>query len=57
VFNIKRSPYDFNFCLVYAGISSVDNWAFNKNLLHLVLIGCDFHPLVLSNNLNSHRAD
>jgi hypothetical protein len=25
VFNMKRSPYDFNFCFVYASISSVDN--------------------------------
>jgi hypothetical protein len=28
VFNMKRSPYDFHFCLIYAGISSVGNWAF-----------------------------
>jgi hypothetical protein len=57
VFNMKRSPYGFNFCLVYVGISSVDNWTFNKNLSHLVLIGCDFHSLVLSNNLNRCGAD
>jgi hypothetical protein len=25
VFNMERSPYVFNFCLIYAGISSVDN--------------------------------
>jgi hypothetical protein len=54
---MKRSPYDLNFCLVYAGISSVDNWAFNKNLSHLVLIGCNFHSLVLSDNLNGRGAD
>jgi hypothetical protein len=28
VFNIKRSPNDFNFYHVYAGIPSVGNWAF-----------------------------
>jgi hypothetical protein len=29
----------------------------NKNLSHLVLIGRDFHPLILSDNLNGHGAD
>jgi hypothetical protein len=57
VFNMKKPLYDFNFCLVYAAISSVDNWAFNKNLSHIVLIGCDFHSLVLSDNLNRRGAD
>jgi hypothetical protein len=28
-----------------------------KNLSHLVLIGHDFHPLVLSDNLNERGAD
>jgi hypothetical protein len=42
--------------LVY--ISSVGNWAFfKKNHSHLVLIDRDFHPLVLSDNLNGHRTD
>jgi hypothetical protein len=53
----EKLPYDSNVCLVYAGISSVDNWAFNKNLSHIVLIGCDFHSLVLSDNLNRCGAD
>jgi hypothetical protein len=57
VFNIKRSLYYFNFFLVYADISSVDNWAFNKNLSHLFLVSCDFHSLVLSDNLNGRGAD
>jgi hypothetical protein len=57
VFNIKRPPYAFKFCHVYAGISSVDNWAFNKKLSHLVLIGCDFYSLVLSDNLNGCGAN
>jgi hypothetical protein len=30
VFNMKRSSYDFNFCLLYSGISSVGYWAFFK---------------------------
>jgi hypothetical protein len=29
----------------------------SKNHSHLVLIGCDFHPLVLSDNLNGREAD
>jgi hypothetical protein len=47
------------FCLVYAGISLVGNWGFfnPKNHLHLILIGRDFHYLVLSDNLNEHGAD
>jgi hypothetical protein len=57
VFNIKRLPYNFNFCLIDAGISSVDNWAFNKNLLYFILIDYYFHPLVLSNNLNRRGVD
>jgi hypothetical protein len=28
-----------------------------RHTSHLVLIGCDFHPLVLSDNLNGHDAD
>jgi hypothetical protein len=59
VFNMKRSPYDFNFCLAYASISSVGNWAFfnPKNHSHLVSIGHDFNPLVLCDNLNGRGAD
>jgi hypothetical protein len=30
---------------------------FPKNPSHLVLIGHDFHPLVLNDNLNRRRAD
>jgi hypothetical protein len=36
VLNIKRSPYGFNLCLVYAGISSVRSWAFFKKTLHIL---------------------
>jgi hypothetical protein len=57
VFNMKRSPYDFNFDLAYDGISSVGNWPFLKNPSHLALIGRDFYPLVLSDNLNGRGAD
>jgi hypothetical protein len=30
VFNMRKSSYGFNLCLLYADISSVDNWAFFK---------------------------
>jgi hypothetical protein len=30
---------------------------FSKNHSHLILIGRDFHPLVLSDNMNEHGAD
>jgi hypothetical protein len=56
---MKRSPYGFNYCLVYADISTVNNWAFfnPKNSSHLIPIGHDLHPLVLSDNLNGRGAD
>jgi hypothetical protein len=69
---MKRSPYFFNFCLVYADVMGLTilmatlfptlmgNLGFlksNKNLSHLVLIGRDFHPLILSDNLNGHGTD
>jgi hypothetical protein len=59
VFNIKRSPYDFNFCLLYVEISLVDNrTSFNrKNHSYLVLTCHDFHPLVVSDDLNGGGAD
>jgi hypothetical protein len=59
VFNMKRSPYDFNFCLLCVEISLVDNWtSFNrKNPSYLVLICHDFHPLVVSDDLNERGAD
>jgi hypothetical protein len=59
VFNIKRLLYGFNFCLLCVEISLVDNWtSFNrKNPLYLVLPYHDFHPLVVSDDLNGRRAD
>jgi hypothetical protein len=59
VFNMKKSPYVFNFRLLCVEISLVDNWtSFNrKNLSYLVLPCHDFHPLVVSDDLNGTRAD
>jgi hypothetical protein len=59
VFNMKRSPYDFNFYLLYVEISLVDNQtSFNqKNLSYLVLTCHDFHHLVVSDDLNGRGAD
>jgi hypothetical protein len=59
VFNMKRSPYDFNFYLLYIEISLVDNQtSFNrKNLSYLVLTCHDFHSLVVSDDLNGCGAD
>jgi hypothetical protein len=59
VFNMKRSPYNFNFCLPYVEISLVDNrTSFNqKNPSYLVLTCHDFHPLVVSDDLNGRGAD
>jgi hypothetical protein len=59
VFNIKRSLYDFNFCLLCVKIFLVDNWtSFNqKNSSYLVLTCHDFHPLVVSDDLNECGAD
>jgi hypothetical protein len=57
---MKRSPYDFNFCLLYVEISLVDNQtSFNqkKNPSYLVLTCHNFHPLVVSDDLNGCRAD
>jgi hypothetical protein len=59
VFNMKISPYDFNFCLLCVEISLVDNWtSFNqKNPSYLILPYHDFHPLVVSDDLNGTRTD
>jgi hypothetical protein len=59
VFNIKTSSYDFNFCLLCVEISLVDNQtSFNrKNPSYLVLSCHDFHPLVVSDDLNRRGAD
>jgi hypothetical protein len=59
VFNMKRSPYGFNFCPLYIEISLVDNrTSFNrKNPLYLILPYHDFHPLVVSDDLNGRGAD
>jgi hypothetical protein len=59
VFNMKRSPYGFNFCLLCVEISLVDNWtSFNKkNPSYLVLPYHDFHSLVVSDDLNGRGAD
>jgi hypothetical protein len=59
VFNIKRSSYGFNFCLLCVEISLVDNRTlFNqKNSSYLVLPCHDFHPLVMSDDLNGCGAD
>jgi hypothetical protein len=56
---MKRSPYDFNFYLLYVEISLVDNQtSFNqKNLSYLILTCHDFHPLVVSDDLNGRGAD
>jgi hypothetical protein len=59
VFNMKRSPYDFNFYLLCVEISLVDNQTFfsRKNPSYLVLPYHDFHPLVVSDDLNGRGAD
>jgi 3-dehydroquinate dehydratase len=59
VFNMKRSHYGFNFCLLGIEISLVDNrTSFNrKNHSYLVLSYHDFHPLVVSDDLNERGAD
>jgi hypothetical protein len=59
MFNMKRSLYDFNFCLLCIEISLVDNrTSFNrKNSSYLVLTCHDFHPLVVSDDLNGRDAD
>jgi hypothetical protein len=59
VFNMKRSPYDFNFCLLCVEISLVDNHtSFNqKNPSHLVFLCHYFYPLVVSDDLNGRGAD
>jgi hypothetical protein len=56
---MKRSLYDFNFYLLCVEISLVDNQtSFNKkNPSYLVLLCHDFHPLVVSDDLNGCRAD
>jgi hypothetical protein len=59
VFNMKRSPYGFNFCFLCVEISLVDNrTSFNqKNPSYLVLPYHDFHPLVVSDDLNERGVD
>jgi hypothetical protein len=59
VFNMKRSPFDFNFCLLCFKISLVDNCtSFNqKNPSYLILTCHDFRPLVVSDDLNRRGAD
>jgi hypothetical protein len=59
VFNMKRSSYGFNFYLLCVEISLLDNrTSFNqKNHSYLVLICHDFHPLVVSGDLNGRGAD
>jgi hypothetical protein len=59
VFNMKRSPYGFNFYLLCIEISLADNQtSFNrKNPSYLVLPGHDFHPFMVSDDLNGHEAD
>jgi hypothetical protein len=59
VFNLKRSPYGFNFFLLCDEISLLDNrTSFNqKNPSYLVLSCHDFHPLVVSDDLNGRGAD
>jgi hypothetical protein len=59
VFNMKRSPNGFNFYLLCVEISLVDNWtSFNqKNPSYLVLTCHDFHPLVVSDDLNGREVD
>jgi hypothetical protein len=59
VFNMKRSPYGFNFCLPCVKISLVDNWtSFNKKDPSYLVLAChDFHPLVVSDDLNGRGAD
>jgi hypothetical protein len=59
VFNIKRSPYDFNFYLLYVEISLVDNRTSSnqKNPSYLMLTCHDFHRLVVSDDLNGRGAD
>jgi hypothetical protein len=57
VFNMKRSQNGFNFVL-YMPVSH--RWITGlsiKNLSHLVLVGCDFHSLILSDNLNGRGVD
>jgi hypothetical protein len=59
VFNMKRSSGDFNFCLLCIKIYLVDKrTSFNqKNPSYLVLTCHDFHPLVVSDDLNGRGAD
>jgi hypothetical protein len=59
VFNMKRSSYGFNFCLLCVEISLVDNRTFfnQKNHSYHVLPCHDFHHLVVSDDLNAHGAD
>jgi hypothetical protein len=57
---MKRTSSDFNFYLVYAGISLVDNLTFSNpiKIIHILfLISCDFHPLALSDNLDRRGVD
>jgi hypothetical protein len=45
VFNMKRSPYDFNFCLLYVEISLVDNrTSFNRKKSFISCIALSWLP-------------
>jgi hypothetical protein len=58
VFNMKRSLYDFNFCLLCLEVSLVDNQtSIKENLSYLVLPYHDSHPLVVSDDLNGRETD
>jgi hypothetical protein len=59
LFNKKRSPYGFNFCFLCVKFFLVDNrTSFNrKNPSYLILLCHDFHPLVVSDDLNGRVAD
>jgi hypothetical protein len=59
VFNMKRSPYGFKFCLLCVEVSLMDNQTFfnRKNPSYLLLPCHDSHPLVVSDDLNGYGAD
>jgi hypothetical protein len=59
VFNMKRSPYGFNFCLLCVEISLVDSrTSFNRKTPSYLILPChNFHPLVVSDDLIEHGAD
>jgi hypothetical protein len=59
VFNMKRSSYCFNFCLLCIEIPLVDNWtSFNQKNLSYLIVSChNFHSLMVSGDLNGREAD